>query len=620
MKYDVAVIGAGISGLTAAALIAKRGLSVAVIDNNYSPGGSCGVFKRCNATFDQGSAMLFGFGEHGFNSHRFVFNSLEEPIRVIRHDCLYCMVFKGKRIYFWPDVDRFAAELGEVFPGERENIRRFYADLQRIYRHVMMENPIYAPPDELDGRGTLRGMLRHPLSYARFLSFMNMNTHTLLARYFKDPEIFKFYDKLTSTYCYTTTAETPAILSSVMFVDNHVGGSFYPAGSSAFLPGKLEKVIEENGGDMLMERTVTRILSAGGQPSGIETDRGELIEADNIIYSGSVYNLYEKLLDPAMVSPEKQSWVRSLVMTYPSVVLYAEVDRSAISAETLAVEMLVGNPDLIDESEVTAYIPSIDDQTLCSPDSRIVMAIGPSLVSWSSDPDVYQRQKEAEGTRLLGVLERRFPGLTGQVRQTVLATPRTIERYVSKNGGAVAGPKQMLGQHMLRRQHTRTEWSTLFCCGESTVMGTGTPAVTVSGIAAANAVLRKVGKKPFESMAGLKNQIEVIRGPLTREMLNNEYPPAQRSIMLLAGRCQLCEQPGCMTGHDLDIRGIMRRVSVGNLTGARRLMHTAAESAGGLPNLVQCESRCIQTLWGNEPVAIRKVLAALQHHSATENS
>ena len=71
MDYDVVVTGAGIAGLTAAALLAKRGLRVAVIDNNYSPGGSCGVFKRRNTTFDQGSAMLFGFGEHGFNSHRF---------------------------------------------------------------------------------------------------------------------------------------------------------------------------------------------------------------------------------------------------------------------------------------------------------------------------------------------------------------------------------------------------------------------------------------------------------------------------------------------------------------------------------------------------------------------
>ncbi|HOJ12754.1 MAG TPA: FAD-dependent oxidoreductase [Clostridiales bacterium] len=83
MKYDVVIIGGGISGLTTGSLLAKRGLHVVVIDKNYNPGGSCGIFKRNDVVFDQGSAMLFGFGEQGFNTHRFVFNCLEEPINII---------------------------------------------------------------------------------------------------------------------------------------------------------------------------------------------------------------------------------------------------------------------------------------------------------------------------------------------------------------------------------------------------------------------------------------------------------------------------------------------------------------------------------------------------------
>jgi len=100
MAYDVIIIGGGLSGLTAASLLAKRQMKVAVIDKNYNPGGSCGIFKRGAVTFDQGSAMLYGFGESGFNAHRFVFNCLEEPIDIIRHDLLYCVNYQDRRVFF----------------------------------------------------------------------------------------------------------------------------------------------------------------------------------------------------------------------------------------------------------------------------------------------------------------------------------------------------------------------------------------------------------------------------------------------------------------------------------------------------------------------------------------
>ena len=78
--------------------MAKRGLSVGVLDRNAHPGGSCGAFKRGDALFDQGAAMLFGFGARGFNPHRFVFDALEEPIDVIRHESMYALDFAGTRI------------------------------------------------------------------------------------------------------------------------------------------------------------------------------------------------------------------------------------------------------------------------------------------------------------------------------------------------------------------------------------------------------------------------------------------------------------------------------------------------------------------------------------------
>ena len=574
MNYDAIIVGGGLSGLTAASLLAKRNLKVAVIDKSYQPGGSCGVFKRKHVTFDQGSAMLYGFGENGFNAHRFVFNCLEEPIDMIRHDLLYCVNFKGRRIPFWADIDQFSEELADMFPNEKHN------------------------------------MLKHPISYIRFLSYLNKSAKSLLEKYFTDPEIFNFFDKLTSTYCYATVEEAPAVLAAVMFVDNHVGGSYYPAGSTLFLPGKLEKVIEENGGDMLLEKEVLSLIFKDGKPAGVKLDDGRELFAPDIIYSGTVWNLYEKLIAPEHTTEQKKEWAENQIPTYPSVVLYAVVDRNAIPEDTAPIEMLVGNPDELDESEVTAYILSIDDRTLCADDEHTVIAIGPTFENWNGlDRKSYLQKKMTEQERLIAVLEKRFPKIRQAVRYAEVATPKTIERHNMKNGGAVAGPKQMLGQHMFKRLKTRTEWDNLFCCGESTVMGTGTPTVTTSGLTAANVLLKKLGKEPFVYQSGMKNFVRMVEKPFTSEMLYENYDENEKNVMREAMRCRLCEHPSCTKGNNTDIRGIMRRIAVGNFAGAQKRW---SESSSEALMLEQFEALCICSVENGQAVKIREAIAFIE--------
>jgi prolycopene isomerase len=607
--YEVIVIGAGLSGLTAGALLCKKGIKVAVIDKNYMPGGSCGIFKREGVTFDQGSAMLFGFGEKGFNAHRFVFNCLEQPIDMIKHDLLYVMNFNGHKIRFYADLDLFKEELSSVFPDQKDNIVRFYDDMSTMYQHVLVETPSYTTPDENDLDDAKKGFKKHPLSYIKFLSYLNISAEKLLKRYFDNDEIIKFFDKLTSTYCYTTTKESPAILASVMFVDNHTGGSYYPAGSTLFLPGLLEKSIEENGGDMILEKEVTKILFENSKPVGVELNTKEKIYADNIIFSGTVWDLYGKLIDSNETTEKKRRWASNMVPTYPSVVLYCLVKDNCIPKDTQPVEMLVGNVDQIDESEVTAYIFSIDDKTLCEEGYHVIAAIGPTFVKWSElNEEEYITRKEQEKERLIKVLERRFPDIRNSLVYTNLATSKTLERYLNKKDGAVAGPKQKLGQHMFKRQHTKSQWDNLYCCGESTVMGTGTPTVTTSGISAANAILKKLGKEKFKYDINIVNYVNVIGKPVKNDDLFYKYDDETAKIVKKAFACQLCENPTCAEPKEFDARGIMRRVCVGNFVGAKKLINEEIS----VEKLKQYEKMCIEKKRINKSVEISVVIEFLR--------
>ena len=612
MKKEVIFIGAGISGLTGAALLAKKGFKVTVVDAQFKPGGSCGIFKREDVIFEQGAAMIYGFGDMGFNPHRFVFNALEEPIDILKHDYLYAIHFNGHKILFYEDMDKFVEQLGQVFPDEKDNFKRFYDDFSDLYLKVIANQPTFTTPDVVTKEQGLMQLKSAPKAYLKILGYMNKNTEHILKKYFKSKEVFDFFNKLTSTYCYTNVQETPAILSAVMFVDNHFGGSYYPAGSTLNLIGKLEKVIEENNGDMIYNRKVEKILVKDDKVYGVKLDDGKIIKGERVVNSGNVWNLYNNLIDKDLCKKERE-WVNSLVPTYPSLVLFALVKDDVIPKNTLPIEMLVGDIKKIDEGEVTLYILSKDDYTLCPRGYQTVIAIGPTFKDWinpSGDyhTEKYYKQKKEEENRILNLLENRFPGFKKSVSHVELSTPATLQRLVMKEKGAVAGPKQHLGQHMLKRLKTKGDIEGLYNCGESTVMGTGTPAVTVSGISVANLILRECNMQEYEQKYIKGDYVTIVQKPYTGKDLKLSSNKTEDKIGKLAMKCQYCINPRCekVCKNKIPIRDINRRLSVGNFYGARKLLNKYNENPCVNCENVSCEENCIRRKFA-EPVNIKEI-------------
>ena len=60
-RADVLVIGAGIAGLTAAALLARHGKKVCLLEAHQQSGGCAGTFCRGPYIFDAGATQVAGF-------------------------------------------------------------------------------------------------------------------------------------------------------------------------------------------------------------------------------------------------------------------------------------------------------------------------------------------------------------------------------------------------------------------------------------------------------------------------------------------------------------------------------------------------------------------------------
>ena len=79
MTKKVVVIGAGIGGLTAGALLAKRGYQVWVVDQAAVPGGCASTFQRRGFTFDVGATQVAGLEPGGIHHRIFTELDVEPP-------------------------------------------------------------------------------------------------------------------------------------------------------------------------------------------------------------------------------------------------------------------------------------------------------------------------------------------------------------------------------------------------------------------------------------------------------------------------------------------------------------------------------------------------------------
>ena len=195
------------------------------------------------------------------------------------------------------------------------------------------------------------------------------------------------------------------------------------------------------------------------------------------------------------------------------------------------------------------------------------------MIQATTRPNMKQ-QKQREAGRMLDQIEQHIPGFRQHIRTLIIGTPTTIERYLLKNGGAVGGPKNQIGQEMLKRLHARSEWKHLYFCGDSTVMATGAPATAVSGVGAANVILRELHLPEYDSRKFPKQFVHFVDQPYRRPDYSPVDAITDQNAHLAAAHCQGCQAPECMVRcpAGIDIPGFLRRMEAKNYAGAARLI------------------------------------------------
>ena len=124
-------------------------------------------------------------------------------------------------------------------------------------------------------------------------------------------------------------------------------------------------------------------------------------------------------------------------------------------------------------------------------------------------------------------------------------------------------------------------------------------------------LLKKLGKEPYVYQENMKNFVRIVEKPFTADRLYDGNDKTTRTVMRKAMRCRLCEHPTCSA--EVDIRGIMRRVAVGNFKGAKKCW---LQNPTDQDSLEKYEKTCIRAIENKSAVEIQAVIDYLQEVNA----
>ena len=266
----VVVVGGGIGGLTAGALLAKQGYEVTIFDQAIVPGGCASTFKRRGFTFDVGATQVAGLEPGGIHQRIFEELGIEPPISSYCDPA--CAVFlpgETEPINVWRDAEKWQEERQRQFPGSEP----FWNLLNRLFAaswRFQGRDPVL-PPRNLWDIWQLVSAVRLDTLVTVPFTLMTVADALKLYGLSGDQRLKTFLDLQLKLYSQVGTDETALLYAATaLAVSQAPQGLFHLQGSMQVLSDRLVAGLEKYGGKLLMRHSVEQILTDSGKVTGVK--------------------------------------------------------------------------------------------------------------------------------------------------------------------------------------------------------------------------------------------------------------------------------------------------------------------------------------------------------------
>jgi phytoene desaturase len=488
--YDAIVVGGGFGGLAAAALLAKAGRRVLLVERHDRVGGYGHAFRRSRYRFDSAVHLVGGCAPGpepggGLVARLLGALDLRERSPLVRVDPVYAALYPELALRAPGGVEAFVESHAARFPGEAAGIRSFVDECIRLRAELELAA-------EATGAGTAAAT-----ALERLPTLRRHHRSTLaegLAAHVADP---RARAALASLWPYLGLPPTRASLLyfATMLLSYVADGACYSRGTFQALADLLAGAVEAAGGEVLLRAEVRRIRVEDGRVRGVILEHGQRIDAPAVVANADLRQTALDLVGREHFGPRFLARLERLEPSISAFVVYGATNldlRAAVSAhetfrfgsfdhEDAFVRAVAGRPDWL-----TLSVPTLADPTL-APEGEHLFVLT-TLLGYQP-PERWRRDKERLAEELLALAEPIVPGLRAATTFFEGGSPRTMERYTRNEAGALYGFALTPEQVGAGRPAAATPLPGLTLAGHWTQPGGGVYGVLASGVEAARIVL-----------------------------------------------------------------------------------------------------------------------------------
>lgn len=445
MDAEVVVVGAGIGGLTVAALLASRGVNVCVLERASSVGGCAANFENFGYSFEAGDGLYTSWETDGI--HQRVFSELPvDPPEVELLEPGYVVRLPDhSQISLTADTETFEQNLREAFPECAPKAVDVYRELDRT--GTALRRLMQRVPDLFTASRARQGveLLREGRVGAEIL---NARQHTMAEHLDGTSARFqRFIDAQLRAFAQIGAAEGSYLYAALALTAPR-GGMFAIDGGGSALADSLADSIARSGGKIRLDTPVLRLAyDSKGDAVGVDLLSGETVAASKAIISNlTIWDTYGKLIGLNRTPAEVRKQLKSLP-NWGAYLLYLGLDGDTASS------LKSGHFLLVSDWEDVGAATTEDSQLLfaATPARDCRAPQGKRAVTVHAWTDVeewftfHQDETETEQKDQL-MLERcwqrlhaALPELGSSIEVIDTATPRTFYESTRRTLGRVGG-------------------------------------------------------------------------------------------------------------------------------------------------------------------------------------